>query len=113
METVPPQQASPTPAPPPPNAGAASAQGASTVHIDPVCGKQVQEKTAYRRTMLYRDVTMYFCSEECFREFARNPEYYGQKALPTVILQKPKIQDPITPYTNERLRQVQGAGKKQ
>jgi YHS domain-containing protein len=100
-----------TPATPPPAAPVFAQRGA-TVHIDPVCGKAVQEKNAYRRTMLYRDIALYFCSEECFREFGRNPEFYGQKAVPTVILRKPGTEDPITPHTNEHMRQVQGADKK-
>ena len=84
----------------------------STRHKDPVCGKEVDEKNAYRRTVEYRDVVLYFDSQECFQEFMKNPEVYGQKAVPTVILNKPKDQEVITPHTWDQPAQKQGTVKK-
>jgi multidrug efflux pump subunit AcrA (membrane-fusion protein)/YHS domain-containing protein len=74
-------------------------------HQDPVCGRGVDERNAYRRTMLYRDVNLYFCSEDCYKEFVANPEYYGQKAVPTVVLREPGDLQAITPATIDAARE--------
>lgn len=44
---------------------------------DPVCGMDVDEKTAKSE---YKSKTYYFCSPGCKREFDKDPEKYaGQK----------------------------------
>lgn len=41
-------------------------------HKDPVCGMQASEGIATR----YKDVTYYFCSDHCRKEFVANPDNY-------------------------------------
>ncbi len=53
----------------------------SARHIDPVCGKEIEEMQAVARTVEYRGQVMYFCSDECRKQFAVNPELYGQRLL--------------------------------
>ncbi len=67
-----------------------------TKHIDPVCGKSVDEKNAQIRIGVGRSLVreyegqlFYFCSVACKREFDMNPEYYGRKALGTLSTGKP------------------------
>jgi YHS domain-containing protein len=62
--------------------------GAASPHLDPVCGKPVDEKSAWvsvglgrRLVREYEGRLFYFCSIECKREFDMNPAYYGEKAL--------------------------------
>jgi YHS domain-containing protein len=43
--------------------------------IDPVCGMQVDEKTA-AATHQYQGKTYYFCSPGCKAAFAKEPEKY-------------------------------------
>lgn len=43
--------------------------------IDPVCGMEVDAKSA-AGTAEYEGETFYFCSAECRREFAEDPESY-------------------------------------
>lgn len=43
---------------------------------DPVCGMDVDEKTA-AGTSQYQGQTYYFCSPGCKREFDRNPQKYA------------------------------------
>jgi Cu+-exporting ATPase len=42
---------------------------------DPVCGMQVDEKTAPAKTS-HAGKTYYFCSEACADEFRKNPTKY-------------------------------------
>lgn len=45
---------------------------------DPVCGMDVDEKSA-RFTLRYHGKMYYFCSHECKQEFEEDPEkYVGQ-----------------------------------
>lgn len=44
---------------------------------DPVCGMQVDEKSA-AATSEYQGQTYYFCAAGCKRTFDRNPEQYVQ-----------------------------------
>lgn len=46
--------------------------------IDPVCGMQVDEKTA-AATYEYKSETYYFCAPGCKASFARDPEKYLSK----------------------------------
>jgi len=47
--------------------------------IDPVCGMQVDEKTAPAKAE-YQGQTYYFCAPGCKAEFERNPQrYVGQE----------------------------------
>jgi Cu+-exporting ATPase len=47
--------------------------------IDPVCGMQVDEKTAAKTT--HAGKTYYFCSEECKNKFCAKPsQYTGEEA---------------------------------
>jgi Cu+-exporting ATPase len=50
---------------------------------DPVCGMQVEEKTA-AGTSTYEGTTYYFCSDKCLREFEVNPHKYLGKATEEV-----------------------------
>ena len=43
--------------------------------IDPVCGMEVDEKTAKWRS-LYKDKTYYFCGKMCKEEFDDGPEKF-------------------------------------
>jgi YHS domain-containing protein len=43
--------------------------------IDPVCGMQVDEKTARHRSE-HDGRTYYFCAPGCKREFDRDPQKY-------------------------------------
>ena len=46
--------------------------------IDPVCGMQVDEKSA-AATYQYKGTTYYFCAPGCKAAFEKNPEkYLGQ-----------------------------------
>jgi YHS domain-containing protein len=50
--------------------------------IDPVCGMEVEEKTAegYEpNTSQYGGQTFYFCSQECRRRFEQAPQQYARK----------------------------------
>jgi YHS domain-containing protein len=46
--------------------------------IDPVCGMQVDEKSA-AATYEYQGKTYYFCSPGCKASFAKEPEKYLHK----------------------------------
>ncbi len=46
---------------------------------DPVCGMDVDEKTAAGKSE-YQGKTYYFCSTGCKREFDKNPEKYASQA---------------------------------
>ena len=66
-------------------------------HIDPVCGKAVDEQNARVRIGVgralvreYEGHLFYFCSVQCKREFDMNPEYYGRKALGTLETGQPQ-----------------------
>jgi YHS domain-containing protein len=43
---------------------------------DPVCGMQVDEKTAPAKTE-YKGRTYYFCMQGCKTKFEQNPERYA------------------------------------
>jgi Cu+-exporting ATPase len=46
---------------------------------DPVCGMDVDEKTAPAKSE-YKGKTYYFCAPGCKRDFDKNPEkYIGEK----------------------------------
>ena len=45
------------------------------MQIDPVCGMQVDEKTAQFKTE-YKGNTYYFCSPGCKKSFESEPEKY-------------------------------------
>lgn len=47
----------------------------SIVVKDPVCGMEVDPKTA-KYKYLYRGKIYYFCSKHCHDMFVRNPDYY-------------------------------------
>jgi YHS domain-containing protein len=46
---------------------------------DPVCGMQVDEKTAPAKSE-YKGRTYYFCNPACKATFDKNPERYAGKA---------------------------------
>ena len=43
--------------------------------IDPVCGMEIDEKTAKEKA-IHEGTTYYFCSKECRDEFQASPEDY-------------------------------------
>ena len=43
--------------------------------IDPICGMQVDEKTA-RHKVEYKGETYYFCGPGCKRDFDKSPEKF-------------------------------------
>jgi YHS domain-containing protein len=45
---------------------------------DPVCGRQVDEKTATAR-INYKGREYQFCSQDCKRQFDQRPESYAQQ----------------------------------
>lgn len=47
------------------------------VVIDPVCGMEIDEKTAKAKSE-YKSKTYYFCGPMCKLEFDENPEKYVQ-----------------------------------
>ncbi|AEA12520.1 ribosomal protein L24, putative [Thermoproteus uzoniensis 768-20] len=52
--------------------------------IDPVCGMEVDPKTAKYKT-IYGGKIYYFCSQACKEEFERNPQHYlthGPQGMP-------------------------------
>ena len=46
---------------------------------DPVCGMQVEEKTATNKSV-HQGKTFYFCSASCKTKFDQKPEAYAGKA---------------------------------
>jgi YHS domain-containing protein len=46
---------------------------------DPVCGMRVDENNP-KATSQYQDKTYSFCSDECRRQFEKNPEQYAQRS---------------------------------
>ncbi len=42
--------------------------------IDIVCGKEISEDTRYK--LSFEGEWLYFCSEECMKEFVENPVEY-------------------------------------
>lgn len=48
---------------------------------DPVCGAEVDEKTAPHKTV-YANKVYYFTSTECQKKFGESPEKYAQTILP-------------------------------
>lgn len=49
--------------------------------VDPICGMQVDEKTAVYRSE-YDGRTVYFCSPGCKREFDRHPQKFTGRDAP-------------------------------
>ncbi|MDT7903040.1 MAG: YHS domain-containing protein [Caldivirga sp.] len=52
-------------------------------HIDPVCGMEVGEDTAFKT--LYKGKVYYFCSRQCKEAFDKDPERYlkgGPRGMP-------------------------------
>lgn len=49
------------------------------MHIDPVCGMQVDEKNAAGKSE-YNGQQFYFCSPGCKQKFDGNPEEYARKS---------------------------------
>lgn len=47
--------------------------------IDPVCGMEVEEKTAAGQSE-YKGQTYYFCSLGCKRSFDKDPEKYLERS---------------------------------
>ncbi len=47
----------------------------STMALDPVCGMEVDPKTALYKSE-YKGQTYYFCAPGCKKDFDRNPEKY-------------------------------------
>lgn len=45
---------------------------------DPVCGMDVNEKTAKHKTT-YKGKTYYFCAPSCLRAFEESPQKYVKK----------------------------------
>ncbi len=60
-----------------------------TMHIDPVCEMQVEEKDAAGLSE-HNGVTYYFDSEECMSLFSENPEKYANKSDKEEISDAPK-----------------------
>ena len=52
-------------------------EGVRQVRKDPICGMDVDEKTA-RHTSSYEGKTYYFCSEMCKRTFDKSPSRYAK-----------------------------------
>jgi Cu(I)/Ag(I) efflux system membrane fusion protein len=57
------------------------ALSAARVHKDPICGMDVDEKSARAagRTSEYQGKTYYFCSDGCKQQFDKEPERYIEK----------------------------------
>jgi Cu+-exporting ATPase len=47
------------------------------MHKDPVCGMQVDPRTAAAQST-YNGKTYYFCSEACRQQFDKNPAQYAR-----------------------------------
>lgn len=50
-----------------------------TTHLDPVCGMNVDERTAAEKSD-YEGKTYYFCSQICKARFKQAPEKYAGKS---------------------------------
>jgi YHS domain-containing protein len=62
-----------------PESGGGTLQGRSmTVEKDPVCGMQVDPRTAAGKSE-YQGKTYYFCAAGCKRKFDSNPQQYTHK----------------------------------
>jgi len=46
---------------------------------DPVCGMKIDENSAQFKTQ-YQGMTYSFCSDECRRQFEKNPEQYAKNS---------------------------------
>jgi YHS domain-containing protein len=59
---------------------AASGMAASLVK-DPVCGMDVSVSKAEKagRKIVYKNISYYFCSDDCKAQFDKNPEHYIKK----------------------------------
>jgi RND family efflux transporter MFP subunit len=60
---------------------AATAAGAAAGKIDPVCGMEVDPVTATKagRIVTHEGHTHYFCSDDCKRQFAQNPQKFARR----------------------------------
>jgi len=50
-----------------------------TKGADPVCGKEVEASTA-AASVIHNGKTSYFCSQDCKKEFEKDPAKYAVKA---------------------------------
>jgi RND family efflux transporter MFP subunit len=68
----------------------AAAGMVGTLSKDPVCGLEVSAKKASKenRATHYNGKTYYFCSEECKREFEKNPNRFIQKNSEETSMEK-------------------------
>jgi YHS domain-containing protein len=59
-------------------------EGVLFMAIDPVCGMEVDERTANEKAM-HQGESYFFCSKECKEEFEADPEEYtgGEMATGT------------------------------
>jgi P-type Cu+ transporter len=57
------------------NRGTARERSAGKMEKDPVCGMEVDPKTA-RQTAVYEGRTYYFCSPGCKKAFEAEPQKY-------------------------------------
>jgi YHS domain-containing protein len=55
--------------------GNSDKEGSVTMEIDPVCGMEVDPKTA-EYTSIYQGKTYYFCSSGCKKDFDKEPQKY-------------------------------------
>ena len=49
------------------------------MQTDPVCGMQVDEKSA-KATSQHNGQNVYFCSDQCKQKFDQNPQQYTRKS---------------------------------
>jgi YHS domain-containing protein len=68
----------------------AAAGMVGTLSKDPVCGLEISAKKASKenRATHYNGRTYYFCSEECKREFEKNPNRFIQKTSEETSMEK-------------------------
>jgi Cu+-exporting ATPase len=69
---------------PSPHRSHAGAQSATGLVQDPVCGMQIDPKTARGGSLVHEGETIYFCNPRCREKFAANPGQYlkGTAAAP-------------------------------
>jgi Cu+-exporting ATPase len=76
------------------------------MQIDPVCGMQVDEKSAAAQNM-YRDKTYFFCAQGCKEKFEKSPEAYIEKTKVVLPVQGMTCASCVTRVQNA-LNQVPG-----
>jgi Cu+-exporting ATPase len=70
------------------------------MHIDPVCGMEIEEKEA-AGSSTYKGVVYYFCSQHCKEEFDKDPEKY-LKEKPEITLTD-RSTTPVQAVKGERI----------